>query len=74
MKFIKNIFKKKEKPKQEGKKFSSKVRVNGDKMTDKEKMDKGFDGKTYSLNGIDLSFASSITLSLKESHDSSLLV
>ncbi len=56
MKFIKNIFKKKEKPKQEEKKFSSKVRVNGDKMTDKEKMDKGFDGKTYSLNGIDYDF------------------
>ena len=56
VKFIKNIFKKKEKPKQEGKKFSSKVRVNGDKMTDKEKMDKGFDGKTYSLNGIDYDF------------------
>tara|TARA_Y100000593_G_scaffold48063_1_gene90853 strand:+ start:63 stop:239 length:177 start_codon:yes stop_codon:yes gene_type:complete len=31
-------------------------RVDSDKMTDVEKMDKGFDGKTYSVNGIDIDF------------------
>ena len=31
-------------------------RVDSDKMTDIEKMDKGFDGKTYSVNGIDIDF------------------
>ena len=31
-------------------------RVDSDKMTDVEKMDKGFDCKTYSVNGIDIDF------------------
>ena len=31
-------------------------RVDSDKMTDVEKMDKGFDGNTYSVNGIDIDF------------------
>ena len=31
-------------------------RVDSDKMTDVENMDKGFDGKTYSVNGIDIDF------------------
>ena len=31
-------------------------RVDSDKMTDVEKLDKGFDGKTYSVNGIDIDF------------------
>jgi len=31
-------------------------RVDSDKMTDIEKMDKGFNGKTYSVNGLDIDF------------------
>ena len=43
-----------EEPKQ--KKFNPRVRINSENMTDKEKMDKGFNGKTYSINGIDVDF------------------
>ena len=43
-----------EEPKQ--KKFNPWVRINSQNMTDKEKMDKGFNGKTYSINGIDVDF------------------
>jgi len=38
------------------KKFNPWKRINGDKMSDIEKMDKGFNGKTYSINGIDVDF------------------
>ena len=31
-------------------------RVDSDKMTDIEKMDKGFNSKTYSVNGLDVDF------------------
>lgn len=31
-------------------------RVDSDRMTDVEKMDAGFNGKTYSINGIDVDF------------------
>ena len=31
-------------------------RVDSQKMTDIEKMDQGFNGKTYSINGIDIDF------------------
>ena len=31
-------------------------RVDSDKMTDIEKMDKGFNGNTYSINGKDVDF------------------
>ena len=31
-------------------------RVDSDKMTDIENMDKGFNGKTYSVNGLDVDF------------------
>ena len=31
-------------------------RVDSDNMTDIEKMDKGFNGKTYSVNGLDVEF------------------
>ena len=31
-------------------------RVDSDNMTDIEKMDKGFNGKTYSINGMDVDF------------------
>ena len=43
-----------EEPKQ--KKFNPWVRINSEKMSDKEKMDKGFNGKTYSINGIEVDF------------------
>ena len=43
-----------EEPKQ--KKFNPWKRINGEKMSDIEKMDKGFNGKTYSINGIDVDF------------------
>ena len=43
-----------EEPKQ--KKFNPWKRINSENMTDKEKMDKGFNGKTYSINGIDVDF------------------
>ena len=43
-----------EEPKQ--KKFDPWVRINSKKMSDKEKMDKGFNGKTYSINGIEVDF------------------
>ena len=38
------------------KKFNPWIRINSEKMTDIEKMDKGFNGKTYSINGIDVDF------------------
>ena len=41
---------------QKPKKFNPWKRINSDKMTDVEKMDKGFNGKTYSINGIDVDF------------------
>ena len=43
-----------EEPKQ--KKFNPWKRINSEKMSDIEKMDKGFNGKTYSINGIDVDF------------------
>ena len=43
-----------EEPKQ--KKFNPWVRINSENMSDKEKMDKGFNGKTYSISGIDVDF------------------
>ena len=38
------------------KKFNPWKRINSDKMSDIEKMDKGFNCKTYSINGIDVDF------------------
>ena len=38
------------------KKFNPWKRINSEKMSDIEKMDKGFNGKTYSINGIDVDF------------------
>ena len=37
-------------------KFNHKVRKDSEKMSDKEKMDKGFNGKTYTINGIEYDF------------------
>ena len=36
--------------------FNHRVRKDSEEMTDKEKMDKGFNGKTYSINGIEYDF------------------
>ena len=41
---------------QKPKKFNPWIRINSEKMTDIEKMDKGFNGKTYSINGKDVDF------------------
>ena len=41
---------------QKQKKFNPWKRINSDKMTDIEKMDKGFNGKTYRINGMDVDF------------------
>ena len=41
---------------QKQKTFNPWVRINSENMSDKEKMDKGFNGKTYSINGIDVDF------------------
>ena len=38
------------------KKFNPWKRIDSEKMSDIEKMDKGFNGKTYSINGIDVDF------------------
>ena len=44
-----------EDPKQE-KKFNPRERKGGEKMTDIEKMDEGYKGKTFTINGIDGDF------------------
>ena len=36
--------------------FNPDQRINGRKMTDKEKMDAGFNGVTYTINGIEYDF------------------
>ena len=41
---------------QKPKKFNPSKRVDSEKLTDKEKMDKGFNGSTYSINGRDVDF------------------
>lgn len=56
------IFKKKEQPKQEEPNRLEQVkknrnkRVDSEKMTDIEKMDQGFNGKTFTLNGKEVDF------------------
>ena len=40
----------------QAKKFNPRERKDGDKMTDKEKMDAGYKGKTFTINGIDGDF------------------
>ena len=37
-------------------KFDHSVRKDSEDMTEKEKMDKGFNGKTYTINGIEYDF------------------
>ena len=54
------IFKKKEQPKKSNRleqlKKDKNKRVDSDNMSDIEKMDVGFGGKTYTINGKDVDF------------------
>ena len=36
--------------------FDPKIRIDAEKLSEKEKMDKGFNGKTYTINGIEYDF------------------
>ena len=38
------------------KKFNPKERIDSEKDSEKERMDKGFNGKTYTINGIEYDF------------------
>jgi len=38
------------------KKFNPKERIDAEKDSEKDKMDKGFNGKTYTINGIEYDF------------------
>ena len=54
---IKNLFSVQSvEKKQKQKKFNPWKRINSENMTDREKIDKGFNGKTYSINGMDVDF------------------
>ena len=57
IKKLKKLFKKIDKEqKQPPKQFDYKVRKDSENMSDKEKMDKGFNGKTFTINGIEGDF------------------
>ena len=57
IKALQKLFKKiDEEQKKPPPKFNHKVRKDSEEMTDKEKMDKGFNGKSYSIYGIDVDF------------------
>ena len=54
---IKNLFTARSvEEEQKRKKFDPRTRIGNEKMSDKEKMDKGFNGSTYSINGRDVDF------------------
>lgn len=36
--------------------FDARIRIDSDKLSETEKMDKGFNGKTYTINGIESDF------------------
>ena len=38
------------------KQFDPNIRINAENLSEKEKMDKGFNGKTYTINGIEYDF------------------
>ncbi len=40
----------------QAKKFNPRTRKDADQMSDKEKMDAGYKGKTYTINGMDGDF------------------
>ena len=45
-----------EKPQSPKEEFNHKVRKDSENMSDKEKMDQGFNGKTFTINGIEGDF------------------
>jgi hypothetical protein len=55
IKFLLGLFNKAPERNQEDK-FDPRVRINSENMTDIEKMDVGFNGKTYTNNGIESDF------------------
>jgi hypothetical protein len=60
LKWLKNNLSKKKLPKKESRleqiKKNPYKRVDSDNMTEIEKMDQGFNGKTFSINGMDIDF------------------
>lgn len=57
IKTLKKLFKKTDKEQRKpNEDFNHKVRKDSENMTDVEKMDKGFNGKTYTINGIEGDF------------------
>ena len=52
-KLFKKIDEEQRKPPEE---FNHKIRKDSENMTDVEKMDRGFNGKTYTINGIEGDF------------------
>lgn len=60
LKWLKNNLSKKKLPKKESRleqiKKNPYRRVDSDNMTEIEKMDQGFNGKTFSINGMDIDF------------------
>ena len=60
VKFLRKLFGESQNFEDEGsgipKKFNPKERIDSDKDSEKEKMDKGFNGKTYTINGIEYDF------------------
>lgn len=55
IKFLLRLFNKLPELKHE-EEFDPRVRINSDNMTDVQKMDVGFNGKTYTNNGIESDF------------------
>lgn len=62
IKVLKKLFKKideeqrKTPPKSDPKDFDVRIREDSEQMSDVEKMDRGFNGKTYTINGIEGDF------------------
>jgi hypothetical protein len=57
IKSLKKLFKKIDKEQKiPPKEFNHKIRKDSENMTDVEKMDRGFNGKTYTINGIEGDF------------------
>ena len=55
IKFLISLFKKSP-PKNNDDLFDPRVRINSENMTEVQKMDAGFNGKTYTNNGIESDF------------------
>ena len=56
LKFKQNIVSEKKETRLEQMKKNPYKRVDSENMTDIEKMDKGFNGKTFTINGIEIDF------------------